>query len=116
RYSNLGYLAAGEVISAASGGPFISYVQESVLGPAGMWRTGYMYQPDGDTATGYARVPRIVTPILRAVLPTGVVGARHGRYLALNRFYVDGPAYGGLVGDVLDASRFLRLHLNDGSL
>ena len=55
-------------------------------------------------------------PVLRAVLPTGVIGSRHGRYLALNRFYVGGPAYGGLVGDVLDASRFLRLHLNDGSL
>jgi CubicO group peptidase (beta-lactamase class C family) len=34
----------------------------------------------------------------------------------LNRFYVDGPAYGGLVGDVHDAGRFLQLHLNDGAL
>ncbi|MFL6071401.1 MAG: serine hydrolase domain-containing protein [Actinomycetes bacterium] len=116
RYSNLGYLAAGAVISAASGEPFTKYVQQSVLSPAGMRRTGYTYQPDGDAATGYARVPRIVTPVLRAALPSGVIGARHGRYLALKRFYVDGPSYGGLVGDVLDAGRFLRLHLNNGSL
>ena len=41
---------------------------------------------------------------------------RQGPYRALNPFYVDGPAYGGLVGDVLDASRFLRMHLCDGEL
>jgi CubicO group peptidase (beta-lactamase class C family) len=45
-----------------------------------------------------------------------VAGDRHGRYLALNPFAVDGPAYGGLTGDVLDAGRFLRMHLRDGEL
>ena len=34
----------------------------------------------------------------------------------MSRFFVDGPAYGRLVGDVLEAGRFLRLHLNDGEL
>ena len=29
---------------------------------------------------------------------------------------MDGPAYGGLVGHVLDAGRFLRMHLGDGQL
>jgi CubicO group peptidase (beta-lactamase class C family) len=46
----------------------------------------------------------------------GVVGQRHGPHLALKRFLVDGSAYGGLVGHVLDASRFLRMHLRDGEL
>jgi CubicO group peptidase (beta-lactamase class C family) len=34
----------------------------------------------------------------------------------LNPFAVDGPAYGGLIGNVLDAGRFLRMHLRDGEL
>ena len=54
--------------------------------------------------------------MLRRLLPHGVLGNRHGPYLALNPFYVDGPAYGGLVGDVMDAGRFLRMHLRDGEI
>lgn len=116
RYSNLGYLAAGEVISAAAGEPFERYVIEHVLRPAGISGTGFVYRTDDPVATGYVRAPRAATPALRALLPSGVVGRREGRYLALNRFYVDGPSYGGLVGDVVDAARFAQLHLGDGTI
>ncbi|WP_224049505.1 serine hydrolase domain-containing protein [Arthrobacter sp. NicSoilB4] len=115
-YSNVGYLAAGQVIAAASGQPFEGYVRESVLRAAGMEHTGFRYQDGAAKATGYIRAPRIADPLLRALLPRGVAGDRHGPYLSLNPFYVDGPAYGGLVGDVLDAARFLRLHLRDGEI
>lgn len=81
-----------------------------------MEHTGF-HCPDGAvTATGYVKAPRIVDPLLRSLLPAGIAGARHGPYLSLNPFYVDGPAYGGLMGDVLDAGRFLRLHLRDGEI
>ena len=116
RYSNLGYLAVGEIITAVTGMPFEAHVREAVLGPAGMTATGYVYPPDAAAATGTVRSPRLADPLLRRALPTGVAGARHGRVLTLRRFYVDGPAYGGLIGDVVDAARFLRLHLNDGEL
>ncbi len=116
RYSNLGYLAAGAVVSAAAGRPFVDHVTDAVLAPAGMSRTGFAYAPGADRATGYVRAPRPADPVLRRMLPRGVVGGRHGQFLALNPFYVDGPAYGGLVGDVLDVARFLQLHLRDGEL
>jgi CubicO group peptidase (beta-lactamase class C family) len=116
RYSNIGYLAAGEIISAAAGMPFTSYVQHVVLGPLGMEHSGFRHPFEVDGATGYIRTPRIADPLLRHLLPDGIAGNRTGPFLALNPFYVDGPAYGGLIGDVLDASRFLRMHLNDGEL
>ncbi len=116
RYTNLGYLAAGEIITRAAGRPFPTYVRDAVLRPAGLTRTGFGYQPDADAATGYLRAPRIADPLLRRLLPAGVAGPRTGAFLSLNRFHVDGPAYGGLVGDVLDAGRFLRMHLGDGEL
>lgn len=114
RYSNLGYLALGQVIARAADEPFESYVASSVLQPAGMTRTGFAYQPDARAASGYVRAPRIADPVLRRILPAGIAGARHGSFLALNPFHVDGPAYGGLVGDVGDVGTFLRLHLGDG--
>jgi CubicO group peptidase (beta-lactamase class C family) len=49
-------------------------------------------------------------------LPKGVVGPRQGRYVYFNPFYVKGPAYGGLVGGVDEAARFVRLHLNGGQV
>lgn len=116
RYSNIGYLAAGEIISAAAGMPFTSYVQRAVLGPLGMEHSGFRYLAEVDGATGYIRTPRITDLLLRHLLPDGIAGNRTGPFLALNPFYVDRPAYGGLIGDVLDASRFLRMHLTDGEL
>jgi CubicO group peptidase (beta-lactamase class C family) len=116
RYSNVGYLAAGQIMAIAAGVPFEAYVHQSVLRPLGMDRTGFGPAAGPDPAIGYVRAPRIADPLLRRLVPAGVAGDRHGRYLALNPFAVDGPAYGGLTGDVLDAGRFLRMHLRDGEL
>ncbi|HEX9087811.1 MAG TPA: serine hydrolase domain-containing protein [Arthrobacter sp.] len=116
RYSNVGYLAAGQIIAAAAGMPFEAYVHHSVLQPLGMEHTGFRYREGTDKATGYLRAPRLIDPLWRGLLPAGVAGDRQGPYLSLNPFYVDGPAYGGLVGDVLDAGRFLRMHLRDGEI
>src|SRR5918997_6643170 len=99
-YSNLGYLALGEVISEVAGVGYEEYVCEEILSPLGMDRTGFSYpEPAGDdAATGYQPLPKPLTPLLRAALPRGVVGQRQGRYVAFNPFYVQGPAYGGGVG------------------
>lgn len=116
RYSNLGYLVLGEVISEVSGARFEEYVRDEILLPLGMNRTGFSYpEPAGDdAATGYQPLWKPLTPLLRASLPRGVAGPRQGGYVAFNPFYVKGLAYGGLVGDVEDAARFVLLHLNDG--
>jgi CubicO group peptidase (beta-lactamase class C family) len=118
-YSNLGYLVLGEVISEVSRATYEEYVRREVLSPLGMGRTGFSYpeQPTGNgAATGYQPLWKPLTPLFRAALPKGVVGHRKGRYVAFNPFYVRGPAYGGLVGGVDEAARFVRLHLNGGEV
>jgi len=81
-----------------------------------MERTGFSYAgPVGEgAATGYQPLRRPLTPLFRAALPKGIVGHRHGAYVSFNPFYVKGPAYGGLVGGVEEAARFVQLHLNGG--
>ena len=117
-YSNLGYLVLGEVIFKVSGMRYEEYVRQEILSPLEMDRTGFTYlEPAGDsTATGYQPLPKPLTPLLRAALPRGVVGPRQGRYVSFNPFYVKGPAYGGLVGGVDEAARFVSLHLNGGQV
>ncbi len=116
RYSNLGYLMLAEVIAQAAGRPFTDYVTDAVLRPLKMEHTGFAYLPDRDVAVGYVRAPRVATPVLRRLLPRGIVGQRVGRYTSLNRFLVNGAGYGGLVGNVTDAARLAALHLADGTL
>lgn len=116
RYSNLGYLILAEVIAQASGRPFTEFVTDAVLHPLAMDHTGFTYPTLQGAATGYVRVPKVATPVMRRLLPTGIVGERIGRYTSLKPFLVNGAGYGGLVGNVTDASRLAAMHLADGIL
>ena len=115
-YSNVGYLLLAEAVAQAAGMPFENYVQRAVLDPAGMRATGYRHVADADHAVGYVRAARPVDPVLRAVLPRGIVAERHAGYLALHPFRVVGAGYGGLIGDAPDAARLLRMHLAEGTI
>lgn len=115
-YSNLGYLVLGEVISAVSGVAYEEYVRDEILTPLGMTRTGFTYPAGQNAAIGYHPLRKPLTPLFKAALPGGIVGPRQGKYVSFKPFYVKGPAYGGLVGGVGEAARFVRLHLNGGEV
>ena len=116
-YSNLGYIALGEVIASAGGGSYEDHVRERILEPLGMASTGFSYEGlGGDVATGYQRRLSPMTPLFRLLLPKGIIRGTSGRFLAFNRFYVDGAAYGGLIGSAADAARFMAAHLGGGEL
>ena len=113
-YSNLSTLVLGAAISAATGKPFVEVVRQEILDPLGMRQTGFGYtaEMDSHAAVGYHpyRSP------MRLLLPRWVAGERAGRWVSLRRFLVDGAPYGGLVGSLDDAARFLRMHLRGGEL
>jgi CubicO group peptidase (beta-lactamase class C family) len=110
RYSNIGYLLAGDVIEAVSGQRVEDCVTETVLRPLRMDATGYSYSSGRPRATGYVRMPAALVPVLRGLLPDGIVGARYGAYTSLNPFLVNGASFGGLIGTVTDAARFAATH------
>lgn len=64
QYSNLGITLAGEIVSAASGKPYVDYVQEKILGPLGLTSTS-PDMPAGEVgkrlATGYSSLTRAGT-------------------------------------------------------
>jgi CubicO group peptidase (beta-lactamase class C family) len=91
-------------------------VRDEILLPLGMNHTGFSYPELARREAAIAYQPRWrpLTPLFRAALPRGIVGPRHGRYVTFNPFYINGAAYGGLVGSVSEAIRFVQLHLNGG--
>jgi CubicO group peptidase (beta-lactamase class C family) len=109
-YSNIGYLLAGEVMAAVTGLSIQDCVTDAVLTPLGMSNTGYAFRAHAPRSTGYVRIPSAVGPILRGVLPEGIVGDRVEGHTALRPFLVSGAAYGGLVGTVTDAARLAAAH------
>ena len=113
-YANLGYLVLGEVIQAASGAPYTEYVRAHILEPLGMTTTDFVYGQDmvQHAATGYHPRFNVSTPLLRLMTPAGIFDHRVGHFWALSRFCVRGAPYGGLIGSVADAARFLALHLD----
>jgi CubicO group peptidase (beta-lactamase class C family) len=117
-YSNIGFLVLGEVIAAASGMPYREYVVERVLQPIGALRTAFEYPPgpEADNATGHHPRWDPMLPILKLMIPRGILdGAAHG-YRLFNRFYLDGSAYGGLIGPAGEAVLLAAAHANRGEI
>jgi CubicO group peptidase (beta-lactamase class C family) len=111
-YSNLGTLVLGQAMARAAGKPYTGLVRDEILEPLGMRLTGFAYAPDMQehAATGYH--PR--SSPMRLLLPGWVIGDPAGRWVSFHRFLLDGSAYGGLLGPVRDAARFLQMHLRGG--
>jgi CubicO group peptidase (beta-lactamase class C family) len=119
-YSNVGYLALGEVIAAAAGRPYEEFVQDELLRPLGMTHTAFRWSDPAlagvPAVTGHHRLPRALTPVLNGLLPEGMLGARTGKFVGLEPFELDGAAYGGLIGPVTEAAQLIALHANGGSI
>ncbi|MCC7477968.1 beta-lactamase family protein [bacterium] len=115
-YGNLNYLALGEIISRASGQTYQRFVRSELLAPLGMSRSDFAYSTAmlSEAADGHHPAGSPLNPLLRLMLPAGLWGHRVSRFIKLNRFTVNGSAYGGLIGPAADAAALLRLHLSGG--
>jgi len=118
-YSNIGYVVLGEIVASASGVPYKEYVREKILEPLDMNLTSFVYTSEmlQAAAVGYQKRLSAMTmlfPLMR--IPRGILDGRVDGYLAFNRFYLDGSSYGGLIGPVKDAARFLGVHVNRGEV
>jgi CubicO group peptidase (beta-lactamase class C family) len=118
-YTNVGYLALGEVIATAAGRSYESFVTDEILRPLGMTHTAFAWNDlpaQTPRVGGHQRLPSILTPALGRLLPRTLIGSRTGKFVALGSFELDGAAYGGLIGSVIDAARLVALHCNDGTV
>jgi CubicO group peptidase (beta-lactamase class C family) len=116
-YSNIGYWLLGSIVERASGEHFTSYVRAHVLQPLGVSAQdlGYAIPDPARHATGYLETYSLMNLIKGLLLDRELIGEYAGRWLSIRSHYVNGAAFGGLVGTARGFGRFLQDQLTPHS-
>ena len=117
-YSNIGYWLFKKVIERASGETFSSYVTENILRrlDIGPRELGYVIADPAHHATGYLEKYSLMNLVKGFLIDRDLVGDYSGRWLSIHSHYVNGAAFGGLVGTARGFGKFLQDQLRDQSL
>ena len=117
RYSNIGYWLLGRIIEQASGESFASFVRAHVFGPLGIRpeELDYRSPNDGDSAKGYLEKYSLMNVLKSLLIDRALIGSYEGRWLHIRGHYLNGPAFGGLVGTARGFGKFLQDQLHPQS-
>ena len=109
-YSNIGYWLLGFIVERAGGQPFTSYVTTHVLDRLGISRNqiGYAVADPACHAAGYLEKYSFTNLFKRLLIDKALIGDYEGPWLRIRDHYLNGPAFGGLVGTAVSFSRFLQ--------
>jgi CubicO group peptidase (beta-lactamase class C family) len=117
-YSNIGYWLLGAVVERASGQRFTDYVETHILRPLQLQPAdlGYTVVDPERQATGHLERYSLMNLVKGLLIDPALVGESTGRWVAIRPHYVNGAAFGGLVGTARAFGRFLQDQLGDVSV
>ena len=117
-YSNIGYWLLGKVVERASGETFAANVTEQILRPLEIEPRdlGYVVVDPAHHATGYLEKYSVMNVVKGFLIDRKLIGDYRGRWLAIRSHYLNGPAFGGLVGTARGFGRFLQDQLRERSV
>jgi len=117
RYSNLGYWLLGSIVERVSGEPLPAFVREHLFRPLGIapHELGYVVQDWRDHAKGYLETYSWLNLVKRVVIAKELIGGYERRWLHVKDHYVNGPAFGGVIGTAGGFGTFLRDQLRPHS-
>jgi D-alanyl-D-alanine carboxypeptidase len=109
-YSNIGYWLLGRIVEHASGGAFTAYVTDHVLGRLGIAadELGYAINDPSAHAAGYLERFSLLNLISPWLIDRSLIGPAAGRWVQIRGHYLNGPAFGGLVGTARGVAAFLQ--------
>ncbi|MFZ6749923.1 serine hydrolase domain-containing protein [Undibacterium sp. Ren11W] len=117
-YSNIGYWLLGKVIEQVSGLTYAAYVRENILLPLQLplQEMDFIIPDAAHHANGYLKKYSVMNLVKGLVIDRKFIGGYEGPWLRLNNHYLNGPAFGGLIGTAHGFSRFLQDQLRSESL
>lgn len=117
RYSNIGYLIFGELISKVSGMKFEAYVNKNIIQRLGLAPSDLSFTIEEKElhATGYQKRWALFSILLGFFLDKNkFVGTAVGPWLPFKHHYVDGATYGGLIGNSGSFVKYVQALLKGG--
>jgi D-alanyl-D-alanine carboxypeptidase len=116
-YSNIGYWLLGKIVERASERSYSDYVTANILmrlDPSGS-ELDFVIRDPTRHAKGYLARYSLMNLLKGFLTDRKFWGAYEGDWLLLKSHYLDGPAFGGLVGSARGFGRFLQDQLQDRS-
>lgn len=111
-YSNIGYLLLGELIEKVTGQRYPDYVEQQLLRPLSLSNgetLEFTIQQPAQHASGYLERWSLLNAVLGFFIDRDrYIDARSGRWVQLRHHYVNGAAYGGLIGNARGFTRYLQ--------
>ena len=116
-YSNISYWFLGKIIEKLSGQTFSSCIREHILKPLQISENemGCSIPNPNSHAKGYLAKYSFFNLIKGFLLNREMIGKYEGKWLHLKSHYLNGPAFGGLVGTANGFRKFLQDQLKNES-
>lgn len=117
-YSNIGYWLLGKVIEKATNRSFTDYIKDRILEPLQLQQheMGFVIPEIANHAKGYLKKYSLLNLLKGLVTEKKVWAHYEGNWLSIKSHYINGPAFGGLVGSVRSFGRFLQDQLRESSV
>jgi D-alanyl-D-alanine carboxypeptidase len=119
-YSNLGYILLGSIIEKVSGQSYEDYIREHILKPVNieLSELDFTINRNGHHAKGYHKRFSLSYFILGLFIDKSkYLEKTEGKWKLFNDFYVNGVAYGGLIGTSSAFVKYIQeLLISDGRI
>ena len=117
-YSNIGYWLLGKVVEQVTGQSYPAYFRGNILQPLRLsaQEMDFVIPDESRHANGYLKKYSLMNLVKGFVIDRKFVGGYEGHWLRLNSHYLNGPAFGGLIGTARGFSRFLQDQLRGESV
>jgi len=117
-YSNISYWFFGKIIEKASGQTYPAYMREYILNPLQLTQNemNYTIPEYANHAKGYLAKYSFLNLFKGFLIDKDLIGDYEGTWLHIKNHYLNGPAFGGLVGPARSFSKFLQDQLKKNSV
>lgn len=108
-YSNLGYVLLGELIETISGESYEDYITHHIIDRLSLQPADLGFTISDNLATGYQNKKKLIYLLLGFMMDKNkFMDEDEGRWKPFKNFYVNGTAYGGLIGTKNAFTKYLR--------
>ncbi len=118
KYSNISYWLLGKIIEKVSGQSYSDYIYKNITTQLQVTQNEMSYTiPDhANHAKGYLAKISFFNLIKGILLDKDLIGGYEGNWLHINNLYLNGPAFGGLIGSSCSFGKFLQDQLKERSV